>query len=65
MDLKQIFDLVLRTFIRRGVNWGVNKGIEQVSRKMGTAKGPDQSHQARDLAKRARKAAQISRRLGR
>ena len=65
MDLKQIFDMVLRTFIRRGVNWGVNKGIAQVSRKMGGAKGPDLSHHARDASKRARKAAQITRRMGR
>lgn len=70
MDLNRLLNMVLRIFIRKGVNWGVNKGIDYAARR---GKSPGQmsardhasAKQVRDLAKRARKAARITRRLGR
>lgn len=71
MDLNQIWNLFLRTVLRRGMNWGINKGIDYASGKRGAGRaqgqGGDnaQARQARDMAKRARKAAQLTRRIGR
>jgi hypothetical protein len=77
MTLNQIWNMVLRIFIRKGVNWGINKGMGHMSsagRKAAGAgarqggAGPAnaaQAHQARELAKRARKAARLTRRVGR
>lgn len=68
MNLNQILNMVLRILLRRGVNWGVNKGIDLAARK---GKAPAQmteaerreAQNARDLAKRARKAARLTRRF--
>ena len=69
MNLNQIVDMVLRIFIRKGVNWGINKGVGMVKRggkpDPGGPAHQQQSRQARDLANRAQKAARITRRLGR
>jgi len=66
MNLNQIMTMVMRLFVRKGVNWGINKGAAIVA-KRNPAKpgGVDQSTAARDIAKRARQAAKITRRIGR
>lgn len=66
MNLNQLVNMVINTVVRRLVSLGINRGVDHVSRK-GEAKGVDhgQSRAARDLAKRARQAAKITRRLGR
>ena len=70
MTLNQIISMVMRIFIRKGVNWGINKGTEMVVRRGKTPAevtpaDQAQARKARDLAKRARKAAQVTRRTGR
>jgi hypothetical protein len=69
MNLNQIINMVLRVFVRKGVNWGINKGTRMVASRSKPGTGPavdhGQSAQARELAKRARKAAAITRRIGR
>lgn len=70
MDLNQLWKMVLRIFIRKGVNWGMNKGIDYVARRGKspadmTPQDHAQANQARQMAKRARKAARITRRIGR
>jgi hypothetical protein len=68
MNLNQIINMVTRIFVRKGVNWGINKGTQMVARR-GKPAAPlaDVTHanHARDAAKRARKAAAITRRIGR
>lgn len=66
MNVNQIINMVMRIFVRKGVNWGINKGATMVA-KRSPAKpgGVDQSTQARAIAKRARQAARITRRMGR
>ncbi len=69
MNLNQIVNMVMRIFVRKGVNWGINKGTDVVARR---GKSPAQmthadhvqAGQARDMVKRARKAARITRRIG-
>ncbi|OYX44260.1 MAG: hypothetical protein B7Z02_05750 [Rhodobacterales bacterium 32-67-9] len=70
MKLNQIVDMIVRTVMRRVINLGINKGIDYASRrgqqKPGAGGGDhSQSRDARALAKRARQAAKITRRLGR
>ena len=70
MNVNQIVNMVLKIFLRKGVNWGIKKGTDVLARRgaSGAGTGPGaaaQSAQARELAKRARKAAAITRRLGR
>lgn len=70
MNLNQIINMVTRIFLRKGVNWGINKGTQMVSRRGKTTVAPTQadahhSTQAREAAKRARKAAAVTRRIGR
>ncbi|WP_322573258.1 hypothetical protein [Pseudotabrizicola sp.] len=60
----------MRIFLRKGVNWGINKGTQMVSKRGKPGAAPtqansSQSHEAREVAKRARKAAAITRRIGR
>ena len=69
MNVNQIINMVMRIFLRKGVNWGINKGTQMVSKrgKPGAAApqaNAHQSAQARDAAKRARKAAAVTRRIG-
>ncbi len=70
MNLNQLVNMVIRTVTRRLINMGINKGIDYASRKgkprAGAAGGDrGQSKDARAVAKRARQAAKITRRLGR
>lgn len=73
MNLNQIFNMLARMVTRRAVNWGMNKGIGHVSKRMGgtTAKGQPtsaankQARNMREATKRARQAARITRRMGR
>ncbi len=70
MNLNQIINMVTRIFLRKGVNWGINKGTQVMSKRSKTTAAPPQVHahhasQARDAAKRARKAAAVTRRIGR
>jgi hypothetical protein len=76
MNLSQIFDTILRVVLRRAVSTGINKGIDLATGKgragggaapsgPATAAGRAQAQKARETAKLARKAAQLTRRLGR
>lgn len=73
MNLNRIFNMLARMVTRRAVNWGMNKGIGHVSKRMGgtTAKGKPtaaankQARNMREATKRARQAARITRRMGR
>jgi hypothetical protein len=70
MNLNQIVNMVMRLFLRKGVNWGINKGTQMMAKRgksAGSGQMADhaQGAQARETAKRARKAAAITRRLGR
>ena len=73
MNLNQIFGMFARMVTRRAMNWGMNKGIDYASKRTGgkTAAGkptPASKKQAKNMrqtAKRARQAAQITRRLDR
>lgn len=70
MNFDQIVTMISRIFLRKAVNWGINKGIDTVA---GKGKPPGQmtegekrlADNARHTAKMARKAARITRRLGR
>lgn len=70
MNMQQLINMVIRTVTRRLINLGINKGMDVVARK-GKPKGHitagdrKQAQDARALAKRARQAAKITRRLGR
>ena len=70
MNVNQIMNMILRIFIRKGVNWGNNKGIDVAARRgkpAGTMTQADHktAQQTREMAKRARKLARISGRIGR
>lgn len=66
MNLNQIVNMVMRIFVRKGVNWGINKGAQAVAKRSPVKPGgPTQAAHGRDIAKRARQAAKITRRLGR
>ncbi|WP_254367884.1 hypothetical protein [Paracoccus sp. Z118] len=68
-----IFGMLARMVTRRAMNWGVNKGIDRMSRsgKGGVPNGQPSAaakKQAKDMrqaVKRARQAARITRRFGR
>ena len=73
MNLHQIVNMVVRMLMRRGINWGITKGIGLTARRGKPAQDtrpeemtPEdrkQAQVARDTAKRARKAARITRRM--
>ena len=68
MNLNQLINMVVNIVTRRLVNFGINKGIDAVSRKPDgkTPMTPDEAKQAqttREAVKRARQAARITRRL--
>ncbi|MDP2086090.1 MAG: hypothetical protein Q8K20_12890 [Gemmobacter sp.] len=70
MNFDQIINMISRMFLRRAVNWGVTKGIDTVagkgkSRAEMTEQERHLANKGRDTAKMARKAARITRRLGR
>lgn len=70
MNLNQIINLITRIFVRKAVNSGINKGIDFAARRGKAAKDMTpaehaQANSAREMAKKARKAARVTRRLGR
>ncbi len=70
MDLGRIIQMVFNQVMRRAVNTGINKGIDLAARKgkpagQMTADDRKQAASAREMAKRARQAAKITRRMGR
>ncbi|AMY69768.1 hypothetical protein [Frigidibacter mobilis] len=76
MNLNQIVSMILNTLMRKAVNKGVNAGMGHLGKgkkpagtaaKTSASNGQTvaQSKAGRDLAKRARQAAQVTRRLGR
>lgn len=71
MKLDQIIRMITNMFIRRAANTAMRKGIDMATRRGSagtpptTPAGKRQADQARTVAKNARKAARITRRLGR
>ncbi|MCV2872979.1 hypothetical protein OEZ71_11805 [Defluviimonas sp. WL0050] len=70
MDAQRLINTIVNIVTRRLINLGINKGIDTVARKgkpknKMTAEDRKQAQDARALAKRARQAAKITRRLGR
>jgi hypothetical protein len=64
MDFGRIVNMILNTLLRRAVNTGINKGIKHMSAK-GAPKGAAPHSNAREITKRARQAARITRKMGR
>jgi hypothetical protein len=73
MNIDRIINMVIRQIMRRFINKGVSVGIDAVSKKR-TSGAPqntgtmtqaeaEQAHVAKEAAKRARKAARLSRKL--
>lgn len=71
MNLNQMIDMISRMIFRRAASWGINKSIDMATgkgknpAKPGAPQDQHLSNQARDAAKLARKAARITRRIGR
>jgi len=80
MNLNQILSMVMNTLMRKAVNKGINAGMGHLAKGKKPAgpavktaaktpasdgKTAAQAKAGRDMAKRARQAAQITRRLGR
>jgi len=71
MNLDQIINMISRMLFRRAASWGINKSINMATgkgkapAKPGTPQEKHLSDQGRDAAKLARKAARITRRIGR
>ncbi|MFZ1727943.1 MAG: hypothetical protein WBO29_09770 [Albidovulum sp.] len=70
MDLNRLINMIIQQITRRLINSGINKGFDFAARK-GKPKEemtPEERKQAqmgKDMAKRAKQAAKITRRLGR
>ncbi len=63
MNLNQIINMVLRIFMRKAVNFGVNKGIDMAARRGKpdsemTPEDHQQAAKARETAQKARKFSQ-------
>jgi len=70
MNLNSIINKIVNMFVRKAVNHGIDKGIGYAARKgkseaQMTPMERTQAQKGREMAKRARKAASITRRLGR
>lgn len=70
MNIERLITMAVNIVTRRLINFGINKGVDAVARKgkpkgRMTAEDRKQVQDARALAKRARQAAKITRRLGR
>lgn len=70
MDLNQIVKMITNIFIRKAVNTGIKKGMSMAAGKgkpTSQVSVADQAtaNRARDTAKLARKAARVTRRMGR
>ncbi|QYK43270.1 MAG: hypothetical protein KF887_09340 [Paracoccaceae bacterium] len=69
MDFGGVIRMIINRFLRRGVNTAINKGIRHTAAKGKAPKDMtpaerDQAARGRELAKRARQAARVTRRLG-
>ena len=67
MSLNSIINMLTRMVTRRAVNWGINKGIDRMAKSGGkpAAVSAKQAKTMRTAVKRARQAAQLTRRIGR
>lgn len=70
MDLNRLLNMIMNMLFRRAVNTGINKGIKHFAGKGKpaaemTTQERAQAAKGRDMQKRARQAARITRRLGR
>lgn len=63
MNLNQLINMVIKIVTRRAVNFGIDKGAQMMARRGGETASPEQQKQARAMAKRARHAAKITRRM--
>lgn len=68
MTLDGLFRMVMRRLLGRFLNWGIGRGIDMASggKADGGARTPAdraRARQSRELAKRARKAARLTRRF--
>jgi DNA invertase Pin-like site-specific DNA recombinase len=70
MDLNGLIGRMVNMFLRKAVNKGINAGVDLAARR---GKSPsemtpadhEQARKGRELAKRARQAAKLTRRMGR
>lgn len=73
MNLDQLMTMISRLFLRKAVNTAMTKGIDMATRgaagkgggRPTTPADAEQARKAREIAKRARQAARLTRRLGR
>ena len=70
MDFAKLVQMIANMFLCKAVNVGVKKGIDVMARRgkapaQMTAAEHEQARKARDLVKTARKAARVTRRIGR
>lgn len=70
MDLNRLINMIVNIFVRRAVNSGINKGISHFAGKgkpagQMTPQERSQAAKGREMQKRARQAAKLTRRLGR
>jgi hypothetical protein len=70
MDFNRLMNMLMRLFGRKIINYGIRKGTDIVAGKgkpgaKPTAADSQQANAARDMSKRARQAARITRRMGR
>ncbi|WP_304617663.1 hypothetical protein [Paracoccus sp. (in: a-proteobacteria)] len=68
MNMNQIINMFTRLVMRRAMNWGINKGMDQLSRRGQTGEQPEgqprprQDKQTRDMAKKMRTLGRMTRR---
>ncbi|MBD3787607.1 MAG: hypothetical protein IE922_11695 [Sphingomonadales bacterium] len=63
MNLNQLINMAIRMITRRLLNAGIDKGAQMLSSR-GKAEGsPEQRKQAAEMAKRAKQAARLTRRM--
>ena len=63
MTLNQILNMAIKMITRRLLNFGIDKGAQMISSRGKGQGSPEQQKQAREIAKRARQAARITRRM--
>ena len=71
MNANQLINMVMRLFLRKFITKGIDKGFDMASRRRGSGDPADaeadgrQKAQGQDMAKRARQAMRVGRRVGR
>jgi len=69
MDINRLVQMVVNLFVRKAVNKGVTMAVDRMSKGRGPATAADtdtdQTRAARETVKRARKAASLTRKIGR